>query len=64
VLVSEIIERWPDPVTATYNIRGAINNLPRWPYQVAAFVAAAGHYPYEHCLRIFRRLNRRVNRIV
>lgn len=47
-LLKEIRERWPDPIVATFNLRGQINNLPRLPYQLGAFAAGAGRYLIDH----------------
>jgi hypothetical protein len=38
------IERWPDPITATFNMGGEFNNFPRWPYQVADFFRMTTRY--------------------
>jgi hypothetical protein len=40
----EIRERWPDPIVATFRLRGQSNNLPRLPYQLCAFAVRAGEY--------------------
>lgn len=40
----EIRARWPDPIVATFRLRGHLNNLPRLPYQLCAFAAGAGQY--------------------
>lgn len=47
---TETWERWPDSITATFNLKGRINNFPRWPYQLVAFSAQAGRYLID-CLR-------------
>jgi hypothetical protein len=47
-LVTEIRERWPRPIVATFNLRGQPNNLPRLPYQLGAFAAQAGRYLFDH----------------
>lgn len=44
----EIWERWPDPIVATFNLRGQLNNFPRLPYQVGAFAVGAGRYLGDH----------------
>lgn len=43
-ILKETWERWPDAVTATFNMRGRINNFPRLPYQLGDFSAKAGRY--------------------
>jgi hypothetical protein len=43
-MLREIRERWPDPIVATFSLRGQPNNFPRLPYQVGAFAARAGQY--------------------
>ena len=47
-LLKEIRERWPDPIVATFNLRGQFNNFPRLPYQLGAFAAGAGRYLIDH----------------
>ncbi|HAF12880.1 MAG TPA: hypothetical protein DHU55_09470 [Blastocatellia bacterium] len=39
-----IVERWPDPITATFNLEGQFNNFPRWPYQFVDFIRIASNY--------------------
>jgi len=46
-LLKEIRERWPDPIVATFNLRGQLNNLPRLPYQIGAFAAQTGQYVFS-----------------
>lgn len=43
-ILRETWERWPDSITATFQMRGGINSFPRLPYQLGAFSARAGHY--------------------
>jgi hypothetical protein len=43
-LIKGILERWPDPVTATFNLKSTINRFPRLPYQLAAFTFQAGQF--------------------
>jgi hypothetical protein len=43
-LIKGILERWPDPVTATFNLKSTINSFPRLPYQLAAFAFQAVHF--------------------
>jgi len=43
-MLKAIRERWPDPIVATFNMRGRINNFPRLPYQLGAFAARAVGY--------------------
>ena len=43
-ILKETWERWPDAITATFNMRGRINNFPRLPYQLGDFSARAGRY--------------------
>ncbi len=33
-----IVDRGPDPITATFNLEGSVNNFPRFPYQLADFL--------------------------
>lgn len=37
-ILKGIRERWPDPITATFNLQGSVNNFPRFPYQLADFL--------------------------
>ncbi len=37
-ILKGILERWPDPITATFNLQGDVNNFPRFPYQLADFL--------------------------
>ena len=43
-ILKETWERWPDSITATFNMRGRINNFPRLPYQLGDFSVRAGRY--------------------
>jgi hypothetical protein len=43
-ILKESWERWPDAITATFNMRGRFNAFPRLPYQLGAFSALAGRY--------------------
>jgi len=40
----EVRERWPDPIVATFNLEGRVNNFPRLPYQLVAFFSQATRY--------------------
>lgn len=46
-LLRELRGRWPDPITATFNLRARPNNWPRLPYQLGAFMFRAGNYLVE-----------------
>ena len=48
ILLKEIRARWPDPIVATFDLRGRPNNFPRLPYQLGAFAAGAGRYLVGH----------------
>jgi Uncharacterised nucleotidyltransferase len=37
-------ERWPDPITATFNLNGRFGTLPRLPYQLGEFGYRAGRF--------------------
>jgi hypothetical protein len=50
-ILKEIRARWPDPIVATFNLRGGPNNFPRLPYQLGAFAAQAGRYLIDHAIR-------------
>jgi hypothetical protein len=43
-IIRGTVDRWPDPITATFNLNGQFNNFPRLPYQLAAFVLMASRY--------------------
>lgn len=43
-IVKGVIERWPDPITATFNLDGRFDNFPRLPYQCAEFILLAMRY--------------------
>jgi hypothetical protein len=43
-LIKGIIERWPDPITATFKMEGKFNNFPRLPYQFADFTLLVTRY--------------------
>ena len=38
------LERWPDPVTATFNRNGRFNNFPRLPYQLVDYILLTMKY--------------------
>lgn len=46
-ILKAIRERWPDPITATFNLRGEFNNSPRWPYQLADFLRVTTQFMFE-----------------
>ena len=37
-------QRWPDPITATFNLNGTFGKFPRLPYQIGEFVFRAGRF--------------------
>jgi hypothetical protein len=37
-------QRWPDPITATFNLNASFGEFPRLPYQVGEFVTRAGRF--------------------
>jgi len=43
-IIKGVIERWPDPITATFNLGGNFNNIPRLPYQLADFTVLTTRY--------------------
>lgn len=43
-LFKGVRQRWPDPITATFNLKGGVNRFPRLPYQLAAFTWQAGQF--------------------
>lgn len=46
-IVKGIINRWPDPITATFNLKGQFNNFPRLPYQFVNFALSAGRFLFQ-----------------
>jgi hypothetical protein len=47
-LLREVRERWPDPIVATFNLEGRVNNLPRLPYQLVAFIGQAPRFVFSN----------------
>lgn len=43
-LLRDLRTRWPNPIEATVNLRGAFNEFPRLPFQVADCVARAANF--------------------
>jgi len=43
-LLKELRARWPDPITATFNLNGRVVSFPRLPYQIGGFALQAGQY--------------------
>ena len=43
-ILKGIRQRWPDPITATFHLRGSVNNFPRFPYQLADFLRIGVRY--------------------
>jgi hypothetical protein len=37
-------KRWPDPIRATFRAGAPFNELPRWPFQAAAYCSQLGEY--------------------
>src|SRR2546421_584382 len=50
-ILKDICARWPDPIVATFNLRGGPNNFPRLPYQLGAFASQAGRYLIDRAIR-------------
>lgn len=46
-IVKSVLERWPDPITATFNRKGQFNSWPRLPYQLADYVYSASRFLVE-----------------
>jgi hypothetical protein len=40
-------ERWPDPITATFNLNGTFDAFPRLPYQFGAFVVSGCKFMFS-----------------
>ncbi|SRR6266508_3782061 len=49
-LLKEISARWPDPITATFNLNRQVNNFPRFPYQLGAYFSQATRYLVDQLL--------------
>jgi hypothetical protein len=45
-VLKEIRARWPNPIVATFDLRGQVNDLPRFPYQLGAFLKQAFQYVF------------------
>lgn len=45
-ILKGIVERWPDPITATFNLEGGVNNFPRFPYQLADFLLISARFVF------------------
>jgi len=43
-MVKAVIDRWPDPITATLNMGGGFDDFPRFPYQLGSFVTRGCGY--------------------
>jgi Uncharacterised nucleotidyltransferase len=43
-LLSAVKRRWPNPIAATYSVKGSFNNLPRFPYQLAESLRRATRF--------------------
>jgi hypothetical protein len=41
-----IVNRWPDPITATFNLDGQFNDFPRFPYQLADFLRSGARFMF------------------
>lgn len=46
-IVTGAIARWPDPITATFNLDGEFNRFPRLPYQFADFILLSTRYLFR-----------------
>ena len=43
-VLTDLRNRWPNPIEATVRVGGAFNELPRWPFQLANCFARAAHF--------------------
>jgi hypothetical protein len=43
-MIKGVLARWPDPISATFNVQGSFNDLPRFPYQLADFILLSMRY--------------------
>jgi len=54
-LLKEISVRWRQPIRATIEARGRFNDLPRWPYQLAALLLRSPELPRQVIKMLLRR---------
>jgi hypothetical protein len=45
-VLKNIVNRWPDPITATFNLGAPFNNYPRFPYQLAEFLRNSARFMF------------------
>jgi Uncharacterised nucleotidyltransferase len=43
-IVNAMSQRWPDPITATFNLNGTFGEFPRFGYQLGEFISRAGRF--------------------
>jgi hypothetical protein len=43
-ILKAMSQRWPDPITATFNLNGTFGDFPRFGYQLGEFVSRAGRF--------------------
>lgn len=55
-LVKEIGIRWRHPIRATIEARGRFNDLPRWPYQLAALLLRSPELPRQVVKMLLRQI--------
>jgi hypothetical protein len=53
-LLAEVAARWRHPIRATIEARGRFNDLPRWPYQLAALLLRSPELPRQIALMLWR----------
>ncbi len=45
-VLKNIINRWPDPITASFNLDAPFNDFPRFPYQLADFLRSGARFVF------------------
>jgi hypothetical protein len=52
-ILKAALERWPDPITATFKLNGSFGSLPRFPYQLGEFSFRAGRFLARNATNLF-----------
>ncbi len=50
-LVTDLANRWPNPILATISVKGQFNHWPRLPYQLGNCLVRAGHFVFPRFKR-------------
>ncbi len=57
-IVKAITARWPDPITATFDLGGQFNRMPRFPYQMIDFAWRTTRFVFELPAKLQAQLSR------